>query len=86
MSDNIYSSREKMLENVPKLYCNRFKRAWSGRSQQAAIRAHCLMCMGFNQTEVDKCTAVACPLYEYRNTKAFSKHKRNVKSRAAAKD
>jgi hypothetical protein len=41
--------------------------AASGKaSPRAAIRAHCLECVGWEREEVPACTAVACPLYLYR--------------------
>lgn len=35
-------------------------------SPRQAVKAQCLECCGWNQTDVDECTAYACPLYAYR--------------------
>ncbi len=32
-----------------------YLRAMSGRSRQAAVRVNCLMCVGWNSAEVDRC-------------------------------
>ncbi len=57
--------REKLLE-VPVRQRGIFLRAWAGRSRKAAVRSFCLACCGFESAEVARCTAPACPLYEYR--------------------
>jgi hypothetical protein len=54
--------------DVPKMYLKVYDRAMSGKSQAAAIRANCLMCVGWQYQEVKLCTAPACPLYPYRIT------------------
>ena len=43
-----------------------FEKAYEGRSKQAAIKAHCLECVGYDRTAIRNCTAPACPLYEVR--------------------
>lgn len=43
-----------------------YERAIAGKSRKDAIRAHCLMCMGWDSTKVSQCTAHACPLHRYR--------------------
>lgn len=40
--------------------------AMSGKSRKAAIRVHCVMCMGWQIQEVARCTAPSCPLFPYR--------------------
>ena len=52
--------------DVPSRYRGLYDRAMRGRSRQAAIRAHCLMCVGWQSREVALCTAPGCPLYPYR--------------------
>ncbi|HUU83551.1 MAG TPA: hypothetical protein VM243_08610 [Phycisphaerae bacterium] len=54
------------IEDVPERYRSLYRRAMTGRSRKAAIRAHCLMCCGWQSVEVEKCTARMCPLYPYR--------------------
>jgi len=52
---------------MPKVYQAAYLRAANGKaSPRAAIRAHCLECMGWARAEVSRCTAPACPLYPYR--------------------
>jgi len=40
--------------------------ALKGNSPQNAIKAFCIMCMGWNRSEVPYCTDPACPLFPYR--------------------
>lgn len=51
---------------IPKKYEALYKRAMTGKSRKDSIRAHCLMCGGWQEVEVEKCTAVLCPLYPHR--------------------
>ena len=60
------SAREKRLADVPLKYRGLFWRAWQGQSRKSAVRAFCLECVGWSQTEVQICTARACPLFEFR--------------------
>lgn len=55
--------------DVPAKYRKLYERAMSGKSRNAAIRAHCLMCMGWRASDVPNCTAPTCPLYSYRAKK-----------------
>ena len=43
-----------------------YRKAMEGRSRKAAIRAFCVMCMGYQPHHVRGCTAPECPLYPYR--------------------
>lgn len=56
--------------DVPSKYRRMYRRAMSGRSRKAAIRVHCLMCVGWVESEVVRCTADVCPLFPYRNSAA----------------
>lgn len=51
---------------VPERCRSLYNRAMGGKSRQAAIRAFCLMCVGWVAPEVRRCTAPNCPLYPYR--------------------
>lgn len=51
---------------VPPKYQRLYEKAMSGKSRRAAMRCHCLMCVGWSASEVDLCTARTCPLYPYR--------------------
>ncbi len=51
---------------IPKKYQAIYRRAMTGKSRKDSIRAHCLMCCGWQEVEVEKCTAMLCPLYLHR--------------------
>ncbi len=51
---------------IPEQFRDVYRRAMTGGSRKAAIRAHCLMCVGWVSAEVDRCTAPDCPLFKYR--------------------
>jgi hypothetical protein len=57
-----------ILNDIPQLHRERYRRAMTGGSQADAIRSFCVMCMGWQQDEVELCTAPNCPLYPYRMT------------------
>ena len=38
-------------------------------TRAAAIRLHCLDCVGFKSKEVERCNRIACPLWGYRDEK-----------------
>jgi len=65
-TSNVESSRERRLASVPPKYRRLFRRAWGRQSRKAALRGFCLMCVDYNRAEVERCTAPACPLWEYR--------------------
>jgi hypothetical protein len=54
-----------MIE-IPLKYKCMYDKAMSGKSRKAAMRCHCLMCVGWQPAEVTRCTAKSCPLYPYR--------------------
>ncbi len=51
---------------IPAKYQGVYRRAMTGKSRKDSIRAHCLMCVAWKESEVEKCTAVLCPLYPHR--------------------
>jgi hypothetical protein len=60
------SSIERRLCQMPN-HCRRvYLRAVGGRSPRAAIKSFCLECVGWQRSEVRRCTALACPLWPYR--------------------
>ena len=64
------AKRAKRLEDVQRQaprHLGTFKRAYAGGSLRAAVNAMCVECMGFEASEVARCTATACTLYPYRN-------------------
>ena len=52
---------------VPDHYKKMYERAMSGKRPLDGIRAHCIMCMGWQESLVDGCTSPTCPLFPYRN-------------------
>jgi hypothetical protein len=54
------------LSSVPKSAKGTYLRAVAGRSRQAAIKAHCLECVGWVRDEVRLCSSPACALWAYR--------------------
>ena len=59
----IVSTRE---YEIPSQYQALYKRAITGKSRKDSVRAHCLMCCGWQENEVARCTATRCPLYLHR--------------------
>lgn len=57
---------EKRLAAMPAIYRAGYLKALAGRSPKAAIKAHCLECVGWQRAEVTRCSSLACPLYGYR--------------------
>ena len=52
--------------DVPIRYQKLYARAMRGKSRNAAIRAFCCECCGWEIKEVYLCTDLGCPLYPYR--------------------
>ena len=64
-------SREQAISDrvfqMPKASVSTYLKATRGKaSPRVAIKAFCMECVGWNRTEVTKCTALACPLWMYR--------------------
>lgn len=57
---------QQKLLSMPETMRNTYKRAMTGHSRPAAIKAACFECMGWDRAEVRRCTSPACPLYPYR--------------------
>lgn len=53
--------------DISKAYRRTYDRALSGRSLKAAVKAHCLECMGWQREEVRACTSYPCSLWPYRD-------------------
>ena len=64
--------------DVPERFQGLYKQAMRGKSRKAAIRCHCVMCCGWDASEVMRCTATGCPLYPYRRSVAFGALKGDV--------
>lgn len=57
----------KRISEAPASVQKSLARAFSGAaSPRAAIKAHCLTCVGFNRSAVENCTGWSCPLWAYR--------------------
>jgi len=56
----------KYEQRIPPAHRDRYRRAISGRSRKAAVRAFCLECVGWSAKEVRLCVTKGCPLYKYR--------------------
>ena len=59
------TARAEKVAAAPPRIRDLYRRAWNG-SRKAAIRTFCLECVGYNAADVHRCTASACPLYEFR--------------------
>jgi len=57
--------------DIPAKYRKLYEQGRAGKAK-AAIRCHCLMCVGREPNEVEQCTARGCPLYTLRNLAAQS--------------
>ena len=73
--------------NIPAKYRKLYEQGRAGKAK-AAIRCHCLMCVGWESSEVELCTATGCPLYTLRNlaaqrqTEAPDREKRRARALA----
>ena len=54
------------LDEMPVRLRGNYLRGMTGNSPASAMRAFCLMCVGWVRAEVDRCSDPACPLYPYR--------------------
>jgi len=57
----------KSIEEAPPLYRTIMQKAYSGNaSPRSAIKAQCLICVGYVRDDVTYCTGYLCPLWAYR--------------------
>ncbi len=54
------------VDAIPVRYREMYDRAVAGKSRRDAVRAHCMMCCGWQSKEVELCMAPDCPLFAYR--------------------
>lgn len=59
-------AREAAIRNAPPSTRRVLQRAYSGTSRTAAVKAMCLMCVGYVRADVRHCSSLACPLHPYR--------------------
>lgn len=58
---------EQQISEAPESVKIQLTRALNGSaSPRAAIKATCLVCVGFDRNQVKNCTGFACPLWKYR--------------------
>jgi hypothetical protein len=58
---------ERRAKVIPNIYRGGYRRAAAGTcSPRAAIKAHCLECVGWVRREIELCTSLACPLWAFR--------------------
>ena len=75
---------------IPAKYRKVYDQGRAGKAK-AAIRCHCLMCVGWESAEVERCTAIGCPLYTLRNlaaqraTDAPNRNKRRERALASGR-
>lgn len=72
-----------LIHELRRKYPGLAKRADAG-SALAAVRLHCIECMGGVRSEVEICTAPECPLYPYRRGQSPRKRQMSEEQRAAA--
>jgi hypothetical protein len=64
--DMVRLSVVKQCETMPEKYRGIYRQAMTGRRALKAIRANCLYCNCWQESEVRKCGVYHCPLWPYR--------------------
>lgn len=54
------------MEEIPERYLETYKKAMTGKSRTAGVKAKCLDCTNWQKKEIELCTVSDCPLYPYR--------------------
>ncbi len=54
------------IERTTPSYSGITRKAYSGKSKAAGIKAKCLDCCCWQRVEIELCTTLACPLWPYR--------------------
>ena len=55
-----------LLEQMPESCRRGYAKAMLGKSLSAAVKAHCLECVGWVRADVTNCTGTACAMWPYR--------------------
>jgi hypothetical protein len=56
-----------VLKDAPESARNTLSQAFSGSaSPRKAIKAQCLVCVGYDRNSIKNCTGWSCPLWMYR--------------------
>ena len=63
--------------NIPEQYQGLYKKAMSGKSRTAAVKAKCLECCCWEMGETKDCKVPACPLYPYNHYQMIAHKKAN---------
>lgn len=62
------------VAKIPSLYVKVYRKAMTGKSKAAGIKAKCLDCCCWQRKEVELCPAPDCPLYPYRPYRKGAEH------------
>ena len=58
---------QEIISGAPVTYRGILERAFRGEaSPRQAIKAQCLICVGFHREDVRTCSSSSCPLWDYR--------------------
>ena len=57
---------------IPRKYRPAYFKGTGAKSRSAAIRSHCLECMGWSSSAVDSCDLEGCALWPYRAPRAMA--------------
>jgi hypothetical protein len=69
----VKDTRESYLARIPPMSRGIVERALAGTaSPRGAIKAMCLICSGFDRSEVADCRVIACALHAYRRGRRAS--------------
>jgi hypothetical protein len=67
MSETRNKRVEGVLQDAPESAKNTLREAFSGSaSPRKAIKAQCLVCVGYDRASIRDCTGYSCPLWAYR--------------------
>lgn len=57
---------KRKFDSMPASYRRLYLKAMGGKSMAAAVKSFCIECVGYDRSEVTRCTAEGCPLFPYR--------------------
>jgi hypothetical protein len=67
MSETRNKRVDAVLQDAPESAKNTLREAFSGSaSPRKAIKAQCLVCVGYDRASIRDCTGYSCPLWAYR--------------------
>jgi hypothetical protein len=59
-------NKDEKIKIIPTSMRSVYRKAMTGKSKSAGIKAFCQECMGYVKKEVTLCTSPNCPLFPYR--------------------